>query len=445
MKNTAILSPIQRFINAESFSGILLFASMTLALILSNSPIRELFNSIWEYEIGIKSDSFTLVKPLMLWINDGLMAIFFFLIGLEIKREILIGELNSPRKAALPIFAALGGMLIPLSFYLILNKSPETVDGWGISMATDIAFTLAILNLLGKRVPLSLKIFLTAFAIIDDLGAVLIIAIFYTGDISWTLLIYAGILLVILYLLSYIRIHNKFILFIFGIIIWTLFLKSGVHPTIAGILLAFAVPIRQRINEFNYTQKLEEIIGRLTASKNTNNLPVLSKTQIDEIDNLEDWTHKVQSPLQQLEHRLHNWVAFLIMPVFALSNAGIYFSSETIIEASLAMNIALSLFLGKAIGVTAFSYLGIRLKIAALPTQTNFTDIIGVAVLSGVGFTMSLFIGGLAFNDNAIFMNSAKMGIIAGSIVSGIIGYIILRRSISRKESSIGDENSATE
>ncbi len=432
MKSKAFLSPMQKFIKAESFSGILLFISMSLALILSNSPIRDYFNSIWEYEIGIKSDNFTLIKPLILWINDGLMAIFFFLIGLEIKREILIGELNSFKKASLPIFAAIGGMLIPLSLYLILNDSSETVNGWGIPMATDIAFTLAILKLLGNKVPLSLKIFLTAFAIIDDIGAVLVIAIFYTSDISWSLLFYAGILLSVLYFLSFIKIHNKFILLIFGIIIWVLFLKSGVHPTIAGILLAFAVPIKQKINEFNYTEKLNEIIHRLTTSNNTNNLPVLSKLQIEEIDNLEDWTNKVQSPLQQLEHRLHYWVAFLIMPIFALSNAGIYFSNEMIIDVSLALNLAVSLFLGKAIGVSIFSYLSIKLKIATLPKHTNFLDIIGVAILSGVGFTMSLFIGSLAFN-NDIFINSAKMGIIAGSLVSGIVGYLILRRSITRK------------
>lgn len=434
MTSNVFLSPIQKFIKAESFSGILLFISMALALILSNSPIREYFNSIWEYKIGLKSDNFELVKPLILWINDGLMAIFFFLIGLEIKREILIGELNSLKKASLPVFAAIGGMLIPLSLYLILNNNPETTNAWGIPMATDIAFTLAILKLLGSKVPFSLKIFLTAFAIIDDLGAVLVIAVFYTGNISWSLLLYAGILLTILYILSYLKLHNKFILLVFGIIVWVLFLKSGVHPTIAGILLAFAVPIKQRINEFNYAEKLRQLSAKLTKSINTNKLPVLSKKQIEVIDNLEDWTNKVQSPLQQLEHRLHNWVAFLIMPVFALSNAGIYFSNDMSIDFSLALNLSVSLFLGKAIGVYAFSYFSIKLKIAALPKQTNFMDIIGIAVLSGVGFTMSLFIGSLAFSSHDIFLNSAKMGIIAGSIASGIVGYIILRISITGKK-----------
>ncbi|MBL6873739.1 MAG: Na+/H+ antiporter NhaA [Flavobacteriales bacterium] len=429
------LTPIQKFIKAESFSGVLLFASMILAFVLSNSPIREYFSAIWDYKIGFTSDNFELVKPLMLWINDGLMAIFFFLIGLEIKREILLGELNSIKKAALPIFAALGGMLIPLSLFLILNNNSETISGWGIPMATDIAFTLAILKLLGNKIPISLKIFLTAFAIIDDIGAVLVIAIFYTSDVSWLLLLFSAILFIVLYVLSYLRIYNKAILLILGFTIWLLFLKSGVHPTVAGILLAFAVPIRQRISEFRYAQKLENILKRLTASNNTNKLPVLSKGQIAEIDNLEEWTNKVQSPLQHLEHRLHYWVAFLIMPIFAISNAGVYLSKDMVLDLYFTLNIASSLFIGKAVGVSLFSYLSIKLKIAELPKQTTFIDIIGVAVLSGVGFTMSLFIGGLAFNSNDVLMNSAKIGIIAGSVISGLIGYIILRWSILRKES----------
>lgn len=436
MKNNNFLSPIQKFIQAESFSGILLFFAMIIALVLSNSPIREYFGGIWEYEIGIKSDNFELVKPLILWINDGLMAIFFFLIGLEIKREILIGELNSLKKASLPIFAAIGGMIVPLSMFLILNGNAETKDGWAISMATDIAFTLAIIKLLGKRVPLSLKIFLTAFAIIDDLGAVLVIAVFYTGNISWDLLLYAGILLAVLYSLTFFRIHSKMILLFFGIIIWVLFLKSGIHPTIAGIMVAFAVPIRQRVDEFKYAEKLKEITDRLTRSINTNPLPLLTKSQIEEIDHLEEWTHKVQSPLQQLEHRLHNWVAFLIMPVFALSNAGISLSSNMQLDTPLAINIAISLFVGKAVGVSLFSFIGIKLKMATLPKHVTLPQIIGVAVLSGVGFTMSLFIGGLAFGTNEVFMNSAKIGILVGSFLSGIVGYLILLSQLSGKKKS---------
>ena len=428
-KNT-LLSPVQKFIKTESLSGLLLFVSTLLALVLANSSANGFYQSIWQYKIGISSESFTLVKPLILWINDGLMAIFFFLIGLEIKREIVIGELNSMKKASLPIFAAIGGMIVPLLLFLVLNNNPDTSKAWGISMATDIAFTLAILQLLGKRVPLGLKIFLTAFAIIDDIGAVLVIAIFYTGQIEWNLLLYAGILLAILYALSYFKIHLKLLILIFGVIVWFLFLKAGIHPTIAGILLAMAIPIHQRIDEFTFAEKLKDIVGRITTVKNTNELPILSKTQIDEIDNLEDWMSKVQSPLQHLEHRLHYWVAYLIIPIFAFSNAGVSFSQDVEVDYTLATNIALALFLGKMIGVFGFSFIGIKTKLATLPQNVNYIQILGVAILSGLGFTMSLFIANLAFIDEMVFLNSAKTGIIIGSVVAGVLGYIVLRIGI---------------
>jgi len=428
-----ILTPLEDFIHKQTTAGKLLIASTVVALIIANSPLAHYYHAILHTHFTLQIGNWVLDHTIHHWINDGLMAIFFFLIGLEIKREVLIGELNSLKKASLPVFAAIGGMLVPLFMYLLINTNPATTNGWGISMATDIAFTLAILKLLGKNLPLSLKIFLTAFAIIDDIGAVLIIALFYTSELSWILFLYAGILLGILYVLSYLKIHNKYLLLGFGILIWFLFLKSGIHPTIAGILIAFSVPIRQRINEFEYTEKLSDITERLTESTNTNKLPVLSKIQIEEIDNLEDWTDKVQSPLQQLEHRLHKWVAFLIIPVFALSNAGISFSSNMEIDMSLILTIAISLFAGKTIGVSLFSYLSIRLKISSLPQNVNFKQIIGVAILSGVGFTMSLFISGLAFYDEPIYLNSAKIGIILGSLISGIIGFIILKQKIPKR------------
>jgi len=428
MQNSLFLSPIQKFIRDESFSGILLFIITIIAFVWSNSPLQYLYDLVWNYKIGIQSQNFSLIKPLILWINDGLMAVFFFLIGLEIKRELLIGELNSVKKASLPVFAAIGGMVVPLLMYLFINTDPETNNGWGIPMATDIAFTLAILKLLGKIIPVSVKIFLTAFAIIDDIGAVLIIALFYTGEISWILLFYAVILLAVLYVLSFYKIHSKFLLLTIGIIVWFLFFKAGIHPTIAGILIAFTVPVRQKINEYIYAEKLHSITEKLTESTNTNNLPVLSKTQIEEIDNLEDWTDKVQSPLQQLEHRLHKWVAFLIIPVFALANAGITFSGNMEIDVPLVLTVAISLFAGKTIGVSLFSYLSVRLNISALPENVSFKQIFGIAVISGVGFTMSLFISSLAFYNNIIYLNSAKIGIISGSLISGITGFIILKQ-----------------
>lgn len=433
MNKIKFLSPIQKFIRAESLSGILLFGAAILALVVSNLPVYEFYDNLINYNIGIKSEHFELVKPLILWVNDGLMAIFFFLIGLEIKREIVVGELNSIKKASLPVFAAIGGMLVPILLFVLINKNPETSHGWGISMATDIAFSLAILKLLGKHVPLGLKIFLTAFAIIDDLGAVLVIALFYTSEINWILLLYAGILLAVLYLLAFLKIHNRFLLLIFGAIIWLLFLKSGIHPTIAGILTAFAVPIRQRINEYEYSEKLCQITEKLTVSANTNKLPILSKNQIEEIDHLEDLTDKVQSPLQQIEHRLHKWVAYLIMPVFAFTNAGVHFSNEMPIDMPLIMTIIISLFFGKTIGVFLFSFVSIKLKISQLSENINLKLILGASVLSGVGFTMSLFIGNLAFYGEILLINSAKIGIISGSLLSGIIGFIIIKLGLKQK------------
>ncbi|PLX00801.1 MAG: Na+/H+ antiporter NhaA [Marinilabiliales bacterium] len=431
--NQSFLTPIQRFIKAESFSGFLLFATTLLAMLLSNLPSGSTFDAILNYNLGIKAGSFELIKPMILWINDGLMTIFFFLIGLEIKREIVVGELNSIKKASLPIFAAIGGIIAPLIIFLVLNKNPETENGWGMTIATDIAFTLAVLKLLGNKVPIGLKIFLTAFAIIDDIGAVLVIALFYTSNVDWYLILYAGIILTFLYTLSFFKIHNKFILFFSGIIVWFLFLKSGIHPTIAGILLALSIPVHQRINEFQYNNKLKNILNRIVSSQNTSKLPVLTHTQIEELDNLEELTNKVQSPIQQLEHRLHYWVAFLIMPVFALANAGINFSSDMNTDNNLVITIVIALFAGKTIGVSLFSFLSIKFNMAALPENIRMMDIIGIAVLAGVGFTMSLFIGGLAFAGQAIYLNSAKIGIILASVLSGITGFIIIKQSLKKK------------
>ena len=421
-----LITPFQKFVQIESLSGMLLFGATFLALVLANSPLGEQFQSLWRYKLGISSTGFELIKPLILWINDGLMAIFFFLIGLEIKRELLIGELNSVKKASFPFFAAIGGMLFPIILFLLLNRNPETSRAWGIPMATDIAFSLAILRLLGNRVPLGLKVFLTAFAIVDDLGAVLVIAIFYSETIQWSLMLGALILLAILFYLAYRRIYARYLILIFGIIIWYLFLKAGIHPTIAGILLAFTVPIRQKIDVKTYTKKLCDIVDKIQ-EKGDDNIPLLSKEQIEEIDNLEDWTEKVQSPLQHLEHKLHNWVAFFIMPVFALSNSGVSISGDMNLDTALAGIIVICLVLGKLSGITIMAWLGIKLGLAELPSGVNFLQITGISLLAGVGFTMSIFVANLAFMDQALLLDSAKVGILAGSIIAGILGYIVLR------------------
>lgn len=432
MIDKILITPFQKFVKIESFSGILLFGATIIALIWANSPYRSLYESLWQYEIGIVTQSFELTKPLILWINDGLMAIFFFLIGLELKRELLIGELDSPKKAALPFLAAIGGMVIPVVMFIFLNKNPDTLNGWGIPMAADIAFTLAILKMIGNRVPLSLKIFLTAFAIIDDIGAVLVIAIFYSSGINWLLLAYALVLLIILFFLSYKKIHSKYLILLFGIIIWILFLKAGIHPTVSGVLLAFTVPIRQKVDVKTFTNKLNDIANEIKISTDNENY-ILSKKQIEQIDNLEACSDKVQSPLQQLEHRLHNWVAFFIIPLFAFANAGVSFNTDMNFDSALIANIAICLFAGNFIGVTVMSFLSMKLRLTELPKGVNYIQILGIASLAGVGFTMSIFIANLAFVENIAFIDSAKVGILIGSFISGITGYFILKLGSKKK------------
>lgn len=426
MIDKIILSPFQKFVKIESFSGILLFGATLVAMIWANSDYSDSYLSLWQFDVGISAEDFDFTKPLILWVNDGLMAVFFFLIGLEIKRELLIGELNTLKKATFPLFAAAGGMLFPLAVFLVLNSSPETVDGWGIPMATDIAFTLAILKFLGKRVPLSLKIFLTAFAIVDDLGAVLVIAIFYSTGIDWLLILLAMVPLVLLLVLAYRGIYIKYLWITIAIVIWFLFLKSGIHPTIAGVLMAFTIPIRQKIKMEDFTKSLANIAERFNQTER-DYLPILSREQMEQMDDLEDLAEKFNSPLQRLEHGLHGWVAYFIMPIFALANAGVVFTADMDLNIPLIVNIAIALFLGKGIGIALMSYLSVKLKIATLPDGINYQQIIGVAILAGVGFTMSIFIANLAFAGNPIFIDSSKVGIIIGSVVSGMVGYIILR------------------
>lgn len=421
-----VLSPFQKFVKIESFSGILLLAATIIALAWANSTFGDSYQSIWQYKIGFTSENFELNKPLILWINDGLMAIFFFLIGLEIKREFLIGELNSLKKLAFPLFGALGGMLVPVLLFFILNQNPETLKGWGIPMATDIAFALAILKLLGNRVPLSLKIFLTAFAIVDDIGAVIVIALFYSSSINVTMLISALVLLGILYMLSFKGYYSKFLLITFSIIIWTLFLKSGIHPTLAGILLAFSVPIRQKIDTPAFIDNLVAITNNIKKGTQLKT-PILSKEQIEQIDNLEDWTQKYQSPLQHLEHKLHDWVAYFIIPVFALANAGVLLNSPLNLDTVLIKNIAIALVLGNSIGISTIVLLAKKIKLVDVPKDISNKQIIGVSFLAGIGFTMAIFIATLAFEGSPAFIDSAKIGILIGSLISALIGYTILR------------------
>ena len=418
---------MEKFIKIESLSGILLFAATIIAVAWANSPFGDTYQAIWGYELGVQMTNFELIKPVILWINDGLMAIFFFLIGLEIKRELSVGELNSAKKAIFPFFAAVGGIAFPAVVFLLVNKDPETLAGWAIPMATDIAFSLAIMKLLGDRVPLNLKVFLTAFAIVDDLGAVLIIALFYSSGIKWMLIVAAFILLGLLFLLTMRGLYSKYLLLVVGVIVWLLFLKAGIHPTIAGVLLAFTVPIHRKINVPEFMDALDELqvkIRKAPAGKNG----LLSKDQIKYIDNLDDWATEVQSPLQRMEHKLHNWVAYVIMPIFALSNAGVTIGTDTVLNTNLILGIALALIVGKAVGVFLMSNLALKLGISQLPEGVKNLQILGVSFLAGVGFTMSIFIANLAFSGQPALLDSAKVGILIGSLLAGLTGYVLLRQ-----------------
>ena len=429
-----LLTPFQKFVKTGSMAGMLLFITTILAITWANSPYAASYDSLLQFKLGFSFHDFELRKPLILWINDGLMAIFFFLIGLELKRELLIGEINTLKKAAFPFIAAIGGVTIPIVFYLILNQNPDTVKGWGIPMATDIAFALAILSLLGKRVPLSLKVFLTAFAIIDDIAAVIVIAVFYSTDVNLMLLFYGVVLISLLAVFYYYRKFSLEIGIIVAGIIWFLFLKSGIHPTIAGVLLAFTIPIKRKINIKSFADSLASISNSLVGSSDENKKHLLTKEEIKCIDNLDDLSVEVRSPLQHLEHKLHKMVAYFILPVFAFANAGVMISSTYNFDFALIQNIIISLFVGKFTGVILFSYLGIKLKITELPHGLKFKQIVGVAAIAGIGFTMSIFIDHLAFAGDERSINSVKLGIIIASVIAGAVGYTILR--LTSKEDS---------
>ncbi len=424
---TNIISPFQRFFEIEASGGIVLLFFTLVAILWANSAWGDIYNRLWEYELSIGIGKYTISNTILHWINDGLMAIFFFVVGLEIKREILVGELSSPRKAALPIFAAIGGMLLPALIYSVMNKNAETASGWGIPMATDIAFSLAVLSLLGKRVPLSLKVFLVAFAIVDDLGAVAIIALFYTPEVQIKYLLIGLGLYLYLLLFNYFKLRIIHLYMILGWIIWFMFLKSGIHPTIAGVLIAFTIPIGRKTRVGTFRRRINSNLSHF-CDDDCNDKVTLTDDQISSIDNMESELKKVQSPLQSLEHRLHGFVTYIVIPAFALTNAGVVFGRGAFEELlnPLSITIESSLVAGKVFGIFIFTWLAVKLGFAELPVQTKWIHILGIGFIGGIGFTMSLFITNLAF-DQQQFINPAKIGIFVGSLVAGILGFFMLR------------------
>jgi Na+:H+ antiporter, NhaA family len=437
MKNKPISHfAITRFINEQTIGGVILIITTVIALYWSNSSFHEGYHNLWHnFKVGFVWGEIDMVGSLHHWINDGLMAIFFFTVGLEIKREIMGGELNSVRKATLPIFAAIGGMLVPAILYAIVAiNNPEYINGWGIPMATDIAFALGLMAMFGKRVNINLKIFLTALAIADDLGAVLVIAFFYTDSIVYTELITAGIFLGVLIAANLAGVRRTLFYAIVGFMgVWVAFMLSGVHATIAGVLIALTIPARTKIDEVSFMTKLSGYISSFKKEPPTKN-NLLSKSQVDILSDIEKLNDMAHTPLQKLEHALHPIIIFFILPVFALSNAGVHIDGSIIemLIHPISIGIIAGLFFGKFLGISIFSRLVVKLKFATLPDGVNWNQIYGVAFLAGIGFTMSMFISELAFTSNT-HVEIAKVGIMAASLLSAITGMILLSISLPKK------------
>lgn len=386
-------SAISRFLRMESAGGVILMMTATLAIIIANTPLVAYYSLLLDTPVEVRIGELKIAKPLLLWINDGLMAVFFFLVGLELKREVLDGELSDPKNIVLPAIGAVGGMLVPAAIYLAFNiNDPIAVKGWAIPAATDIAFALGVLTLLGSRVPISLKVFLTSLAIFDDIGAIVIIALFYTSKISVAALIVAAICLPILFILNRKGVVSRSPYFLIGIIVWVSLLKSGVHATLAGVLMALFIPMR-------------------------------------------DERKPGASPLKELEHDLHSVVAFFVLPVFAFANAGISLVdvSPEVIMHDVPVGVALGLFLGKPIGIFGLCGLAIVMGYTSLPKGMSMASLFGVSALCGIGFTMSLFVGSLAFEETGVnLLFDERLGIIIGSLASGLVGFFVLNKYLPK-------------
>ncbi|MDQ3996764.1 MAG: Na+/H+ antiporter NhaA [Gemmatimonadota bacterium] len=426
-----VLRPFREFAQAESAGGIVLLVCTAIAVVWANSPWGESYFRLWERRVTIGGATVGLTETLHHWINDGLMAVFFFLVGLEIKRELLVGELASIRQAALPIAAAAGGMVVPAVLYSILNGGGPGAPGWAIPMATDIAFALGILALLGDRVPISLKVFLTALAIIDDIGAVLVIALFYTTGVSWGHLAVAGAVFTTLAFCNAGGVRHPVVYAMGGVALWVAFLKSGVHATVAGVALAMTIPSRTRIDPNEFLARVRSSADDFERAGAPGTHVLTNEAQQDAIAEIEDVCEGAQSPLLRLEHGLQAAVAFGIVPLFALANAGVRIGSDVGVALAnpVSLGVMLGLLVGKPIGIMMASWLAVWASVAVLPSGIPWKAIHGVSLLAGIGFTMSLFIGALAFPDSPL-QDSAKLGILAASFVAAVLGGLLLRASL---------------
>lgn len=424
---------IAYFFHLEATGGIVLLVCAVGALLWANSPLAESYFALWETKISLGIGDGGLSKTLGHWINDGLMVLFFFLVGLEIKREFLAGALASARRALLPVAAALGGMIVPALLFVSLNAGTEAIRGWGIPMATDIAFAVGVLALVGSRVPDGLKALLLAVAIVDDIGAVLVIALFYTDAIAWSYLGYAALGIGVLAGANRLGARQPLVYVVVGVFVWLMVLYSGVHATVAGVLVAMTVPARRRINAPDFIERGRAMLERFdNAAAGARSWTIVTPGQQAALHDLEAASRAVATPLQRMEHALHPWVSFGIMPLFALANAGVALGGGLANDLlhPISLGIALGLVVGKPLGVTLLAWLTVRIGWADLPVGVGWAQVFGVGLLAGIGFTMSLFITGLAFEGTA-FEPLAKIGILSASLLAGLLGWGLLRASAS--------------
>lgn len=416
------ISTIQKFISKESLSGILLFIATIFAVIVANSNLSQNYHDFWLNNLGISFADKNISMSLNMWINDGLMAIFFLMVGLEIKREMIVGELSTLQKASFPIIAAVGGMIIPALIYISFNQNNPL--GFGIPMATDIAFALGILMLLGQKVNPALKLFLVALAVVDDLGAVLVVATVYTNEIKAFYFIHVIVIYGTIWFLNYMGVKKLLPYLILGIFLWVYIHEIGIHATIAGVLLAFAIPIKSKIKETSFINNCKESVDIF--EKNMDAIPILNHHQIEALEEISHGYIQVQNPLVRLEHNLHSLSAFLIMPIFAFSNAGVFINFSTVNEnLMIVFGVLFGLIVGKPIGIFGFTYLATKLKIIKKPENISWYEVLAVGFLGGIGFTMSIFITHLAFLDENI-ISAIKLAVFGASIIAGIIGTILI-------------------
>jgi Na+:H+ antiporter, NhaA family len=425
-----LVRPFQRFVGREAAGGILLLTCSIIALAWANSPWAGTYQGIWHTPLTIGFGAFTLSHDLHFWVDDGLMTIFFFVVGLEIKRELLAGELASPRQAALPLVAALGGVAVPALLYFAINSGGPGAAGWGIPMATDIAFAIGVMALLGARVPLGLKVFLTALAIVDDIAAVLVIALFYTANLAWGPLAGAACCVLLALAANRLGVRGPIPYVVIGAVLWFAVTQSGVHATIAGVLLAFTIPSRKVLDQSAFLKEGRAVLDHFEKASKTEPRHFLADIeQQTAIEALGDACEKMQPPLHRLEHALHPWVTFAIMPLFALANAGVSVSGGLgkLIVQPITLGVIIGLMLGKPLGVTIAAWLAVRLGGASLPASVSWQHVHGAGWLAGIGFTMSLFMAGLSFSDDAL-LSEAKLGILIASLCAGLIGSMVLVR-----------------